>query len=275
MRIFFSLFLLITSLYSVELEVGKSYTGPAKLSVSSLGVSMGLPAEWSAEVHKKGVILKQAESRDTIRLHSKSLTPLEAVNYLSKTHYMKGGIKIFPQEKIIKVNPHIYGRAYRASGGIDRDAILLYAVLGPQERAVVVVAQYAKKHETAMKATSMNVVQTISFTPTMQLKNSIQDLQKRLKAAHIAYMKRDGAYDDKHELWLCSNKRYMSLENKTVAGGMSRVKEQKYGTWSADDGKLILQGDDGFDTVIEVTTKNRALFFDGSRGYELQNHQCK
>jgi len=275
MRMFLLLLLLTASLFGIELEAGKRYSGPAKLSVSSLGVSMGLPANWSAEVYKKAVVLKHEKSRNTIRLHAKHLSPTEAVNYLSTIHYMKGGIKIFPQERIIKINQHIYARAYRASGGIEQDSILLYTVLGPQERAVVVLAEYAKEDEAVVKTISMNVVQTISFTPTMQLKNVMQDLKKRLQGLHLVYMKRDGAYDEKHELWLCSNKRYMSLENRTVAGGMSRIKEQKYGKWMADDGKLILQGDDGFDTIIKVAIKNRVLFFDGVRSYELENHQCQ
>lgn len=97
----------------------------------------------------------------------------------------------------------------------------------------------------------------------------------RLKGVHVAYVKRDGAYDDKRELWLCSNRRYLIEEERTVAGGMSRVKEQKLGRWSVENKQLILQGDDGMDRQINVKLQDKALLFDGHRSYELGNHKCK
>jgi hypothetical protein len=276
MRLLISFFLFVTVLFGVELELDKNYVGPKKLTVSQLGVSMGLPNHWEAVAKKgKGLVLFQQGTKDTMVLRTESFNVSEAITYLNEPHYLKDNIKVFPQERIVKLNARIFRRAYTSNGGQGRASVLIYVILGPQERAVVMKVQYDKANDSAIKATTMNIVQALSFTPTKQLQNALQDLEMRLKGAHIAYIKRDGAYDEKRELWLCSNRRYLILEERTVAGGMSRVQEQKLGRWSVENEQLILQGDDGLDRLIDVKLQDNALLFDGHRSYELKNHQCK
>lgn len=276
MRILVGFFLFVTLLFGVELELDKNYAGPKKLTVSHLGINMGLPHRWEAIAKKgEGLVLFQKGTQDTMVLRSKSLNISEAIDYLNEPHYLKNSVKIYPQERIVKLNSRIYRRAYSANGGQDRPSVLIYIILGPQERAVLMKVEYDRKNDSAIKATTMNISQALNFTPTKQLKNSAQNLDVRLKGAHIAYIKRDGAYDDKRELWLCSNRRYLLQEERTVAGGMSRVHEQKYGKWSIENEQLVLQGDDGLDRLIDVRLKDNALVFDGHRSYELKNHQCK
>jgi hypothetical protein len=276
MRLLISFFLFVTVLFGVELELDKNYVGPKKLTVSQLGVSMGLPNHWEAVAKKgKGLVLFQQGTKDTMVLRAESFNVSEAITYLNEPHYLKDNIKVFPQERIVKLNARIFRRAYTSNGGQGRASVLIYVILGPQERAVVMKVQYDKANDSAIKATTMNIVQALSFTPTKQLQNALQDLEMRLKGAHIAYIKRDGAYDEKRELWLCSNRRYLILEERTVAGGMSRVQEQKLGRWSVENEQLILQGDDGLDRLIDVKLQDNALLFDGHRSYELKNHQCK
>ena len=276
MRLLVGFFLFVTVLFGVELELDTNYVGPKKLTVSQLGVNMGLPHRWEAVAKKgEGLLLFQKGTQDTMVLRSKSLNASEAIAYLNEPHYLKDSVKIFPQERIVKLNSRIYRRAYSSKGGQERPSVLIYIILGPQERAVVMKVQYAKKNDSAIKATTMNIAQALNFTLTKQLKNTVMNLELRLKGAHIAYVKRDGAYDDKRELWLCSNRRYMIQEERTVAGGMSRVHEQKYGKWSVENEQLVLQGDDGLDRLIDVSFQDKALLFDGHRSYELKNHQCK
>ncbi len=274
MRLFFTLFLLHMVLLGVELTFDTTYTGPKKLTVSSLGVSMGLPKHWSALATKgKGLKLFQETSQDVILMRSRSMTRDEALRYLNMSHTLNG-TKVFPQERVVRLNSRIYRRAFTSNGGIKRPAYLAYVVSGPQERTILVWVTYDRAHESSIKATSMSLVQALSFTPTRQLQTAQQDLRKRLKGVHLSYLKRDGVYDDKRELWLCSNKRYLLIESRTVAGGMSRVKEQKLGSWKVEEEALILHGDDGLDRIIVVELKGNALFFDGMRSFELPNHQC-
>jgi len=276
MRIILSFLLFTISLFSVELELNKTYEGPVKLTVSSLGANMGVPPHWKAMAKQgEGLVLFQESSKDTMLLRSKQFTVNGALNYLNETHYLKQNIKIFPQERIVKINQHIFRRAFTSNGGSDRASHLLYIVVGPQSRAVVINATYDKKNESAIKAISMNIAQALSFTATPQLKTLERNLGSRLKGLHVAYIKRDGAYDEKRELWLCSNRRYLIQEDRTVAGGMSRVKEQKLGYWAFENQQLVLQGDDGLDRLIKVELKDSALLFDGIRGYELNNRKCQ
>ena len=276
MRLLLSFLLLTTMLLSVELKLNETYSGPKKLTVSSLGVSMGIPRHWDAVAKKgDGLLLFQKETNDIMVLVSKNLNVSEAISYLHAPHYLKNKTKIFPQERIVKINSRIYRRSYTAQGGSARASHLIYVILGPQNRAVVMKVQYDRLHDSGIKATTMSIVQALSFTPTKQLKNTLHNLQTRLNGAHIAYIKRDGAYDDKRELWLCSNRRYQLQEERTIAGGMSRVQEQKFGKWSVENRQLILQGDDGLDRIIDVSFQDNALLFDGHRSYELRNHQCR
>jgi len=275
MRFFLTLFLLHMTLLGVELTFDTTYTGPKKLTVSSLGVSMGLPNHWSALATKgKGLKLFQESTEDIILLRSKTMTRDEALRYLSTPHILQDETKVFPQERVVRLNSRIYRRAFTSNGGMKRPSYMAYIVLGPQKRAILVWVTYDKEHESSIKATSMSLVQALSFTPTRQLQTAQHDLRKRLKGVHLSYMKRDGAYDDKREIWLCSNKRYLLIESRTVAGGMSRVKEQKLGSWKVDKEVLTLHGDDGLERIIAVELKGNALFFDGIRSFELPNHQC-
>jgi len=204
MRLLISFFLFVALLSGVELKLDKNYDGPKKLTVSQLGVSMGLPRHWEAVARRgEGLLLFQKGTIDTMTLHAKSFDLSEAIAYLTEPHYLKENIKVFPQERIVKLNSRIYRRSYTSNGGQERASVLIYVILGPQKRAVVMKVKYDKANDSAVKATSMNIVQTLSFTPAKQLQNALQDLEMRLNGIHVAYVKRDGAYDEKRELWLC------------------------------------------------------------------------
>ncbi len=275
MHIFMMLLLILTLSSAEELVLDKHYTGPQKLTVSSLGISMGLPSHWEAIAHKhEGLRLFQNESKNSMLLRSKEMDLADVEVYLSRPHYFEDNTKLFPLGRIVTLSSRIYYRSY-AINGESSHLVTFYVVLGPQKRAVVMRVLYDIADDSAIKATGMNIIQALSFTPTKQLQSKTQDLETRLKGVHLAYMKRDGAYDNKRELWLCSNKRYLLKEERVVAGGMSRATDQKFGHWSLENKKLILRADDGFEYFIEVKRKDSALILDGIRSYELKNHQCQ
>jgi len=276
MRLLLSILLLAALIFGVELESGRTYSGPEKLTVTSLGVSMGLPYHWRAIAKKgEGLLLFQETTKETIVMHSKSMNATEAINYLNVPHYLDKDLKIFPQERITKLNSRIYRRAFSGNDVGRNSSYLFYVILGPQERAVVMSAHYDAAHESAMMAVTTYIAQTLSFTPTKQLKSALHDLELRLKGGHFAYSKLVGDYEEKRELWLCSDKRFLLIEERTVTGGMSRIQEQKLGKWSVENTRLLLQGDDGLDQLISITFQDEALLFDGHRGFELANHHCK
>ena len=275
MKIFMILLLFLTLSSAQELVWGKHYVGPQKLTVTSLGVSMGLPPHWEAKAEKgEGLKLFQSKTKNVMVLRSKEMDLAEVEAYLNAPHYLQNDTKLFPQGRIESLSSKIHYRSYAINGERGR-VVTFYVVQGPQKRTIVMRVLYDVADDSAIKATSMNIVQTLSFTPTKQLQSQTQNLELRLKGAHLAYMQRDGAYDNKRELWLCSNKRYLSKEEHTVAGGMSRATEQKFGQWSLENGKLILRADDGMEHFIKIERQNNALILDGVRSYELKNHQCE
>jgi hypothetical protein len=275
MRLLLTFLVSVTVLCGIELEFDKIYKGPKKLSVSSLGASMGVPPHWNAVAKEgEGLLLFQENTKDTVVMRSKTLNSTEAIHYLNTAHHLGEDIKIFPQGRIVKVSSYIYRRDYTLPGPIE-EAFLVYIILGPQERAVVMTAQYDKANETSLRALTMNIAQSLGFTPTKQLQNALDDLEMRLKGAHIVYAKNVAGYDEKRELWLCSDRRYLLKEEHALAGGMSRTQEQKYGRWSVATSRLILQGDQGQEQIINITREDKALLFDGRRSYELANHHCR
>ena len=274
--IILGILLLTSALFAVNLESNKHYVGPLKLTATQLGVSMGLPKGWEAIAREgEGLLLTSTETNDTIVIRAKELDLNAAGRYLNRTHYLKKSVKIFPTDRIIKINNHIFQRRFVFNESYSKKSLLVSIVLGPQNRAVMVRATYDAKNETTIKAITMNIVQTLSFTPTKRLNTSLSNLQKRLEGSHIVYLKRDGAYDDKRELWLCSNGRFQIYEERTIAGGMSRTKEEQFGSWFVENDQLVLQGDSGQERLIVLKRQNRALLFDGHRSYELTNHRCK
>ena len=276
MRLLLPFLLSVALLCGIELEFDKIYSGPKKLSVSSLGASMGLPPHWNAVAKQgEGLLLFQDDTNDTIVMRSKTMNTTGAIRYLNVPHYLGGDLKIFPQEQIVKISSRMYRRAYTPSGVQKKRSVLVYIILGPQERAVMMTAHYDASRETLFKALTMNIAQTLGFTPTRQLQNALDDLEMRLKGAHIAYTAHVGKYDEKRELWLCSDSRYLLKEEQTLDGGMSRIHKQKGGTWSVEASRLILQGDNGQDQLITITREDKALLFDGHRVYELANHHCR
>ena len=276
MHLLLTFLLSVTVLYGIELEFDKIYSGPKKLSVSSLGASMGVPPHWNAVAKKgEGLLMFQDDTNDTIVMRSKTMNTTEAIRYLNAAHYLRDDLKIFPQEQIVKVSSRMYRRAYTPSSDQKRTSVLVYTILGPQERAVVMTAHYDASRETSFRALTMNIAQALGFTPAKQLQNALDDLEMRLKGAHIVYAKDVGAYEEKRELWLCSDRQYLLKEEHTLDGGMSRIHEQKGGTWSVEASRLILQGSNGQDQLISVTREDKALLFDGHRVYELANHHCR
>jgi len=273
-KIFLIVLLFLTLSPAEELVLDKQYDGPQKLTVTALGISMGLPYNWKAIAHKnEGLKLYQNKSENVIILQAKEMDLLEAEAYLTQPHYLQNNTKLFPQGRIVTLNSRLYYRNYVVNGETDR-VVTFYLLLGPQNRTVVMRVLYNVADESAIQATSMNIVQALSFTPTNQLQSRTQNLETRLKGLHLAYMKRDGAYESKRELWLCSNKRYLLKEEHVVVGGMSRETEQKFGKWSLENSKLILIADDGREYFINVKRQDNALLLDGIRSYELKNHQC-
>ncbi len=275
-RLVMTFFLLTALLYGVELRLEQHYVGPEKLTVSDLGVNMGLPRHWRAVARKgEGLLLFQHESNDTMVLRAETMNAAEALAYLNESHYLDDSVKIFPLGQIVKLSSTMFRRDYAVNGGDGRKSALIYLVLGPQERAVVMKAAYASADDSAVKATAMSIAQTITFTPTKQLKNALQDLEMRLRGTHLTYAERDGGHSDARELWLCSNRRYLLVETATAADGMSRSKVQRSGRWSVEKRALILQDDDGSDRLIGIKREENALIFDGQRAFELENHRCR
>ncbi|WP_345975424.1 hypothetical protein [Sulfurimonas sp. HSL3-7] len=276
MRLLLTFLVSVTVLCGTELEFDKVYSGPKKLTVSSLGASMGLPPHWNAVAKQgEGLLLFQDDTNDTIVMRSKTMNSVEAIRYLNEVHYLGDDRRIFPQEHIMKVSSRIYRRNYSPSGAQHKRSVLVYIILGPQERAVAITADYDVSKDSAFKVLTMNIAQALVFIPTRQLQNALDDLEMRLKGAHIVYVKDAGTYDEKRELWLCSDRRYLLKEEHTLEGGMSRIQEQKSGTWSVESSRLILQGNNGQEQTIDITREDKALLFDGHRSYELANHHCR
>ena len=136
-------------------------------------------------------------------------------------------------------------------------------------------ADYDSENDSSVKATTMSITQTLTFTPTEQLKTAYVDLELRLRGIHAVFMRDEKGFEGKSELWLCSDRRYLLREEHMSAGGSAIAPEQISGSWSVEDAKLVLRGDDGRVLLIGVELRDKALLFDGYRSYELANHRCR
>ena len=275
MRFFLSLIFFYYSVMAVEIMPYKIYDENTKLTASSLGISLGVPKHWKAKVQEdKRLLLFQEETDNTISLEAKTMTIKEGLNYLLNDHYLQDDTKIYGFNTPTKINSRIYRRSYRLSANTTQQ-VMLYVISDTKDRLVIMSVRYDRADESKIEASTLSLAQGISFTPNQQLKNRMSNVEMRLKGGHFVYMKREGAFDDKREIWLCSNKRFGLNIERTVAGAMSKVKNIQYGSWSVEHQRLILKADDGFIREIKINIESNTLFFDQARSYVLQNNQCR
>ncbi len=258
--------------HSVELKRGQHYEGPVKLTAATLGIGLGISSKWNASLGQKGPLKVVSETKDmTITLQAKEMTKESAVQYLTFPIEHQNGEILFPRERIIELTPTKFRRHYRM--GSSDDAVMIYVILGPQRRAVVMTGIAQPKSMDSLQSEMFSIASTITFTPMKPLLDENNPLKSRLKGGHFVYYESVGQFNEKREVWLCSNGQFALRAHKIVRG--SREIYKYHGSWVLDEYVLKLNMADGSQKKVYVRDEGKALFFNETRIYRLKNSVCR
>ena len=163
MKIIFTIIILLSSLFGVELEFNKTYEGGLKLSAPRLGAHFYLPPNWNGKIEKGQVFFMQ---------HNKGLGYISAqranintvVSEMMKEQSVDNGLVLEVKGKMKKITRSLYRINYSASGGYLDYQGISYIVIGPQNRVIRLFSVFKKKDYTLMDNTLMRFAHSISFT---------------------------------------------------------------------------------------------------------------
>jgi hypothetical protein len=273
-----TLLLLLVSgaVWAETLEAGRVYTGPLKLTAVNLGASMMLPENWEAQlVAERGPLVLQSRSNANRILLEANVSVLgdpAALLGEKKEYY---GLELFSPTQIKRMRPSLYYRLYRVRGSETYTQALLYLVVGPQGRAVLLYGFFVPGDYDTMRQTMMTFVDSLSFTAMRALPKQLTMLQMQVAGGHFVFYARRGSFSEKREVWLCRNGDATLKGIYTVANNTSRKTIVRRGKWSLDDDRLVMKFTDGTTERYWVTKEQNTLYFDGAQTFRLPNYGCK
>jgi len=261
-------------LSAVELERNHTYSGPLKLTVQSLGAGLGLPADWSAALPESGGLQLSNKSNDiVVKIYAKEFDRGDALEYLSMPVQFEPGVMLFPEKRIIRLSQTKYSRSFMVSGG--KKNALLYIVLGPQRRAIILTGLASADEFHIMQTNMLSIANTITFTQIKPPSETANTLKKRLSGGHYIYYEIINTYSEKREIWLCSDGRFRLKGRQAVVSGISKLLMEYEGRWHLKNHDLILHFIDGSQKTIRLHQVDTILFFDNRRSYKMKNRVCR
>ena len=268
--------LLLTSLQAELLEMGTVYTGPKKLTAIDLGASMMLPAGWEAQLaSERGPLVMQSLSGNTrILLEANmSVTGNPAAFLEEKKLYY--GLELFSPTQIKRMRPSLYYRLYQVEGSDTYSQALLYLIIGPQGRSVLMYGFFEPGDYDTMRQTMMTFSDTLGFTAMRALPQQMSRLYMQLENAHFVFYARRGSFSERREVWLCRSGSAILKGIYTVANNTSRRAIVRKGQWSFADNVLTLALNDGSVERYRVSKQENTLYFDDAQTFRLPNYGCK
>jgi len=264
------------ALWAEALQPGRIYSGPMKLSAPDLGASMRLPPEWEAQIPSpRGPLVLQARGnllRILIEGNAAAVTAPEALLPERLDYY---GLRLVSSAQITAMRTSLLYRLYRVEGSGEFSRALLYAVGGPQGRAVVLYGFFNPGGYETMRRTMLSLADSIGFTPMRALPKQMSGLFQRIAGGHFVFYDRRGSYSEKREVWLCRGGDALLKGVQTARNEMARVTVSRRGTWRLEDGNLLLEFAEGSPERYRVTVKGNTLYFNEAQTYRLPNHTCE
>ncbi|OQX59865.1 MAG: hypothetical protein B5M52_02060 [Helicobacteraceae bacterium 4484_230] len=278
MRLLFLLLtVLLTSLSSVEIKKHTEYEGPLKLSADAYGVAFALPEGWSAQLlgEEGPFFLQKQGSSMQVVMSTQSIDISGVSQYLNRKFEYDSGVKIFPTKLIRQISGTVFRRVYIVNGSDFSDEAVVYVILGPQGRGVVMTGFYAAEDAVEMENFMLKMAVSISFTALRQQSNADTPFAQELEGEHFIFYEQSGTYSEKREIWLCSDRTFVLKSHEAVASSSTRMEIMKKGKWSVEDGSLRLNFSNGVKTGYRLEREYRALLVNGQRIYRLKNNYCR
>jgi hypothetical protein len=270
-----ALLLFAGALPAEELELGRVYAGPLKLSAPNLGASFMLPAQWDAQLaSERGPLILQSHSDASRILLETNVSVIGSPLEMLPERIEYYGLELFSPMQVHHMRSSLYYRLYDVEGSETFSQALLYVVTGSQRRAVVLYGFFAPGGYKAMRQTMLSLGDSIGFTPIRALPHHVRGLYRKIVGGHFVFYPRRGSFSEKREVWLCSDGNALLKGVYTVGNETSRRTLVRRGQWHLDENVLTLELAGGIRERYRVKEENNTLFFGGAQTFRLPNHTC-
>ncbi|WP_345985930.1 hypothetical protein WCX49_02120 [Sulfurimonas sp. HSL-1656] len=268
--------LFLSRIVSAEtLESGRVYAGPQKLGVPSLGASLMLPARWNAQLSgERGPLILQSPDGSGRILAEANVSVLGSPLQMLPERMTYYGLKLFSPSQPSALRTSLLYRLYRVEGPGPFTRALVYVVLGPQGRAIVLYGFFTPEGYDGMRQTMISLGDSIGFTPLRALPSHMEGIYQRITGGHFVFYQNNGAFTEKREVWLCRSGKAVLRGVYTVANETSRHTLLRRGEWHLEAEHLQLNFGDGSSERYTVRLDNNTLYFGDAQTFRLPNHTC-
>lgn len=268
--------LLLMPLMAEQLRPGQIYEGPRKLTAANLGASFMLPRGFRAQMATAaGPLVVQPDAGESrilmeanvsVTVHPTALLP-------KKRDYF--GLRLFSATQIKRLRASLYYRLYRVDYSDDFASALVYVVLGPQGRGVLIYGFFREGGYDAMRQTLLKLSDSLAYTPMRVLPSQTDSLYLKLSDGHFVFYERRGSFSEKREVWLCRDGSARLRGSYAVANQTSRSTLTRQGTWRLEGTRLEMAFSDGTFERYRVSLEQNTMYFDRAQTFRLPNHACE
>jgi len=140
MKVFFLLFSLVLSSFSLEIEAGKEYKGFVSLEFSPEGLSFTLADGWVARLDEAFTLTASRSNGQIISIITTyPLSEDSVMDEMNQVQDMGDGIFLHPISEVQKISPTLYMADYKLSGVSVPMKSRIYVVLSTNTKALVFI----------------------------------------------------------------------------------------------------------------------------------------
>ena len=275
MRYVLLICLLLLPLMAEQLSPGQIYEGPRKLTAPNLGASFMLPRGFRAQLATAaGPLVVQSDAGESRILMEANVSVTGHPSLLLPKKRDYYGLRLFSATQIKRLRASLYYRLYRVDHSDTFTSVLVYVVLGPQGRGVLMYGFFREGGYDAMRQRLLRLSDSLAYTPIRVLPSQTDSLYLKLADGHFVFYERRGSFSEKREVWLCRDGSARLRGSYAIANQTSRTSHSRQGAWRLQGTRLELTFSDDTFERYRVTMEHATLYFDQAQTFRLPNHAC-
>lgn len=260
---------LSTIVTATEIEAGKLYKGPTRVSSSIFGLSINIPKAYQGALMGEAFVIEPVKNpQGSIYILAMPMSLQEAQQTMASGFPLGQNIYLSPVSR-----PRIHGKKitanYRVQGGDRNTKAYVITELTSNGNGIAFIALYKSQAANQFK----KIVNKISNSTQSSKPKSSGFWGKALSGRKLIYMYngRGTSYQERKEMVLCSNGQFYQSNNSSGSSGdaISIGRSGADGRWIANgnrsSGMLYLQFSNGNVAEYELRLNGESLFLNGTK----------
>jgi hypothetical protein len=284
-------FVLATSLLygQTEIKEGVEYKGLSILTVSSLGLTLTIPENWTA-VFPQGasaLIIGSHDQQSTLIVTAESMDALSVQELMQQTSDLGNGIILIPKSSVSNRGNH-FECEYSVNGSAQELNAFAEVLVGDFEIGVLGVVLSTPSSFESGKSGLQSLIQSVKFNkpkPTFSETTVGVPWADYLRGKTLKYYYTTSGFSSQDYIYLCADGSfYRKSRDSSVSNlGTGSMRGSNQGRWAANgqgnSGTLQLVNSDGSSVNFQIHygegNKGTGLYLNGSRYYIDTNDQCQ